>query len=444
MTYRLHDDESIDRSNDVSGRYGSHSADSTGDDRYTYQRPADWAPRRRRRYADPDEQPTAEETPVDWWGGSANYAEPSIGGANYAEPIVGGANYTESGFGGRNSDRPSDSAPDTAAGPTWYEQAPPDWNNRRRGDDSAWDADALRAAAGVLFRDRQHVDPDATEVRAPSYGAPAEQRPQESTEPAVPVEPPPPGTGKRPRKHLVLRIAAALVLVFSAAIGVAVTVLRDSDPDTVQVQQDLQADAPLKAQPSSDSGAVSASPTQDSAAVQKQQHEAAVDAAQTRAADKATTVQKKAAQTAERAEKARASRSEARTESSTSSSSGSSSSSSGSKGDPVPSGPADCSSYSGNKKTGCSLLSEFGFATSQMSCLEKLWDRESGWRVSAQNPSSGAFGIPQALPGSKMATVAGDWQTNAATQIRWGLGYIKGRYTTPCGAWGHSESYGWY
>ena len=80
----------------------------------------------------------------------------------------------------------------------------------------------------------------------------------------------------------------------------------------------------------------------------------------------------------------------------------------------------------------------------QFGCLVSLWDRESGWNVYAQNPSSGAYGIPQALPGSKMGTAGSDWQTNAATQIAWGLGYIADRYGSPCGAWSHSESAGWY
>ncbi|MCY7287980.1 MAG: G5 domain-containing protein, partial [Cryobacterium sp.] len=73
-----------------------------------------------------------------------------------------------------------------------------------------------------------------------------------------------------------------------------------------------------------------------------------------------------------------------------------------------------------------------------------LWNKESGWRVNAENSSSGAYGIPQALPGSKMATAGDDWQTNPATQIQWGLGYISGRYGTPCGAWAHSSDVGWY
>ncbi|MFL1380444.1 lytic transglycosylase domain-containing protein [Nocardiopsis sp. frass1] len=77
-------------------------------------------------------------------------------------------------------------------------------------------------------------------------------------------------------------------------------------------------------------------------------------------------------------------------------------------------------------------------------CLKPLWQKESGWNHLAQNPSSGAYGIPQSLPGSKMATHGSDWQTNPATQIAWGIDYIKGRYGTPCGAWAHSQSVGWY
>nr|WP_306371644.1 lytic transglycosylase domain-containing protein [Nocardiopsis sp. CC223A] len=77
-------------------------------------------------------------------------------------------------------------------------------------------------------------------------------------------------------------------------------------------------------------------------------------------------------------------------------------------------------------------------------CLRPLWQKESGWNHLAQNPSSGAYGIPQALPGSKMASHGSDWQTNPATQIAWGIDYIKGRYGTPCGAWAHSQSVGWY
>jgi hypothetical protein len=80
----------------------------------------------------------------------------------------------------------------------------------------------------------------------------------------------------------------------------------------------------------------------------------------------------------------------------------------------------------------------------QFSCLDALWARESGWNVYAQNPGSGAYGIPQALPGSKMASAGPDWQSNAATQIKWGLSYIDSTYGSPCAAWAHSQATGWY
>lgn len=95
--------------------------------------------------------------------------------------------------------------------------------------------------------------------------------------------------------------------------------------------------------------------------------------------------------------------------------------------------------------TAQSLMASFGFSVaSQYSCLFSLWERESGWNVYATNPVSGAYGIPQALPGGKMATVAADWQTDAATQIKWGLAYIKSIYGTPCTAWAHEEADGFY
>ena len=90
------------------------------------------------------------------------------------------------------------------------------------------------------------------------------------------------------------------------------------------------------------------------------------------------------------------------------------------------------------------MLSQFGWSSGQFSCLQPLWAHESGWNPYAQNPSSGAYGIPQALPGSKMASAGGDWQSNPATQIRWGLSYIQGNYGSPCGAWAHEQSAGWY
>ena len=86
----------------------------------------------------------------------------------------------------------------------------------------------------------------------------------------------------------------------------------------------------------------------------------------------------------------------------------------------------------------------YGWGSDQFSCLVSLWSKESGWNYQAYNDSSGATGIPQALPGSKMASAGSDWQTSAATQIAWGLGYISSVYGTPCSAWGHSQSTNWY
>ena len=96
------------------------------------------------------------------------------------------------------------------------------------------------------------------------------------------------------------------------------------------------------------------------------------------------------------------------------------------------------------QETARGMLAGYGWGEDQFGCLVSLWNKESGWNYQAYNRSSGAFGIPQALPGSKMASAGADWQTNPATQIAWGFGYISGRYGTPCGAWGHSQSVGWY
>jgi hypothetical protein len=79
----------------------------------------------------------------------------------------------------------------------------------------------------------------------------------------------------------------------------------------------------------------------------------------------------------------------------------------------------------------------------QFSCLDPLWSRESGWSTTAGSPG-GPYGIPQALPGSKMASAGADWQTNPRTQIAWGLSYIASTYGSPCAAWSHSQSTGWY
>ncbi|MCE0485619.1 aggregation-promoting factor C-terminal-like domain-containing protein [Ornithinimicrobium sediminis] len=113
--------------------------------------------------------------------------------------------------------------------------------------------------------------------------------------------------------------------------------------------------------------------------------------------------------------------------------------------EPAPSEPAPAPAPSGDPRSiARSMLSSYGWGQDQFGCLDSLWIKESGWNHTAQNPSSGAYGIPQSLPGSKMASAGADWQTNPATQIRWGLGYIDGRYGSPCAAWSHSQAHNWY
>ena len=90
------------------------------------------------------------------------------------------------------------------------------------------------------------------------------------------------------------------------------------------------------------------------------------------------------------------------------------------------------------------MVAAKGWGDGEFNCLVALWNKESHWNIYAHNASSGAYGIPQAMPGSKMASVGADWATNPKTQIIWGLGYIEGRYATPCGAWAHSQRKGWY
>jgi hypothetical protein len=97
-----------------------------------------------------------------------------------------------------------------------------------------------------------------------------------------------------------------------------------------------------------------------------------------------------------------------------------------------------------NRGLGYQLMLDFGFPVEQWPYLDALWHRESGWNHLAENPRSGAYGIPQSLPAGKMAIVGDDWRTNPDTQIRWGLAYIAARYGLPEKAWQHSERVGWY
>jgi hypothetical protein len=96
------------------------------------------------------------------------------------------------------------------------------------------------------------------------------------------------------------------------------------------------------------------------------------------------------------------------------------------------------------QSTAYNMMASFGFSPqTYFGCLVDIWNRESGWRYDAEN-ASGAYGIPQSLPGSKMASAGSDWQTNPATQIKWGLGYIKATYGNPCSAWAFEEANGYY
>lgn len=171
-----------------------------------------------------------------------------------------------------------------------------------------------------------------------------------------------------------------------------------------------------------------------------QRASAAKRAAEREAARKAAEAAKAAAERAKKAEQ-EASRKKAREEAAKEAAKRAAQQSTPTFTGPI---PASCNEYSGNRKIGCALLLDAGFDLEEMPCLEKLWDHESGWNHKASNPSSGAYGIPQSYPGNKMASAGADWQTNPATQIKWGLGYIKGRYNTPCGAWTYFQNNGSY
>lgn len=111
---------------------------------------------------------------------------------------------------------------------------------------------------------------------------------------------------------------------------------------------------------------------------------------------------------------------------------------------PAPVAPVVVDDPAAAKAYAATQVAAHGWGAGEMSCLTQLWERESSWLTSAENPSSGAYGIAQSLPANKMDSVGGDWQSNFQTQIKWGLIYIEGRYGTPCGAWGHSNAVGWY
>jgi hypothetical protein len=216
------------------------------------------------------------------------------------------------------------------------------------------------------------------------------------------------------------RALSALVLV-AALVGGLLVANRQGNAD-VPAKTTAAAAHEKAATPQDPSAAPSAAAPSTEVAVQgKAQDAAAAAAAQAKAAEDAARKKKEE----------EASRSVTRT-----------------LGPPTYAIPAACDTYKGrndNKWRGCGLLHAAGFGIDQMGpCLEKLWDKESHWNPKARNPSSGAYGIAQALPPSKMGSVGSDWSWNPETQIKWGLGYIKGRYKTPCAAWNHSVAKGWY
>jgi hypothetical protein len=216
----------------------------------------------------------------------------------------------------------------------------------------------------------------------------------------------------KPRPVRTFRAIGVFFLALGAVAGVYVAVSRTGHPDT---SSQLSVDV-LDVSPSV---TPSADPAKDQALALAQEKAAA---AAVEAADK----MKKANEAAQRTQPA--SRSDTRPTAT----------------QPPYKVPASCGEYTGNRAIGCAVLLENGFGLDQMPCLDKLFTKESGWNPKARNPTSGAYGVPQASPGNKMASFGADWQTNVATQVKWGISYIKNRYKTPCGAWAHSQATGWY
>jgi hypothetical protein len=192
-----------------------------------------------------------------------------------------------------------------------------------------------------------------------------------------------------------------------------------------QSQQRSTAATPAAAEGTTTPPGVAQSPTVEQSEAQRKADEAATAAAAQAQAAEADT---RKSQPASRGESRSASPSP-----------------SGKTGAPAGPAPASCQQYTGHRQTGCTIMvNEWKFPLDQMPCLEKLWTKESGWNPLARNKSSGAGGIPQALPMSKMSSYGSDYATNATVQIRWGLSYIKGKYKTPCGAWSYFQSKGYY
>ncbi len=239
-----------------------------------------------------------------------------------------------------------------------------------------------------------------------------------------------------------VRVAAVGMLLAGVAGGVYLGRDQEVQQQSAQVSLVVQADAAeldlLKERHAQHAAARAPQRKAEADAAAKATREAKAAASKARKLEKAALKKK-----AEAAAAAKAKKEAAEAEAEAEDDNGDDDGGSPSKGFTGPI-PSSCGEYSGNRKIGCAILLNKGFGLSQMPCLDKLWKKESGWNHKAVNRSSGAYGIPQAYPGNKMCSVGSDWRTNPATQIKWGLGYIKGRYGNPCGAWSHSQSRGWY
>lgn len=218
--------------------------------------------------------------------------------------------------------------------------------------------------------------------------------------------------------------SATAVTTVGAVVGVA----SGSEQGTAEPVEVTAADATLLAEIPAGQQAQTASLTQQAdnaaaaadAAARKAAEEAARKQAAADAKAKREAAEKKAAEEAKKREKARqqaASRSAER---------------------------ADFAVQSSYTIAEVKAMAQQIVGAGQFQCFSSIVERESGWNYRAQNPSSGAYGLVQALPGSKMASAGADWRTNPATQIKWGLNYMNERYGSPNAAWAFWQANGWY
>jgi hypothetical protein len=233
-------------------------------------------------------------------------------------------------------------------------------------------------------------------------------------------------------KVIVLVVAGAFTVATAASAAAATWPQQGSSRSSAPSAHDAAAGVGLSAGLTDQTG--QARPVADSTANQALQAYRLRDTQAELAAARWQAAQARAARAARAAQKAAAARA-AQAAAQAAQSSASQAAQTAPAAAPAPSGSPE--------QIAAAMLGSFGWSSSQFSCLDPLWQRESGWSVTAANPD-GAYGIPQALPGAKMASAGPDWQTDAATQIRWGLEYIKSLYGSPCGAWDHELATGWY